>query len=81
MFRVSTYAYGASNKASIEKFPVAIMPSNLPNLRRLFVEARTEAEESAYSRNAFYNLGIFLSSIAIFSLVAQRMTPTSSGPA
>jgi len=27
-------------------------PSNLPNLRRLFVEARTEAEESAYSRNA-----------------------------
>lgn len=27
-------------------------PSNLPNLRRLFVEARSEAEESAYSRNA-----------------------------
>jgi hypothetical protein len=26
--------------------------ANLPNLRRLFVEARTEAEESAYSRNA-----------------------------
>jgi hypothetical protein len=26
--------------------------SNLPNLRRLFVEARTDAEESAYSRNA-----------------------------
>ncbi len=25
---------------------------NLPNLRRLFVEARTEAEENAYSRNA-----------------------------
>ncbi|KAI5253720.1 hypothetical protein E4T42_02753, partial [Aureobasidium subglaciale] len=31
-------------------------PSNLPNLRRLFVEARTEAEESAYSRNARYSL-------------------------
>jgi len=27
-------------------------PFNLPNLRRLFVEARTEAEESAYSRMA-----------------------------
>ena len=27
-------------------------PSNLPNLRRLFVEARSEAEESAYSRKA-----------------------------
>lgn len=27
-------------------------PSNLPNLRRLFVEARTDAEESEYSRNA-----------------------------
>ncbi|TVY93045.1 hypothetical protein LAWI1_G000617 [Lachnellula willkommii] len=26
--------------------------ANLPNLRRLFVEARTDAEESAYSRNA-----------------------------
>ncbi|OQO04058.1 hypothetical protein B0A48_10701 [Cryoendolithus antarcticus] len=38
------------------------MPSNLPNLRRLFVEARTEAEESAYSRNAFYNLVLFMSS-------------------
>ncbi|OCK88138.1 uncharacterized protein K441DRAFT_590521, partial [Cenococcum geophilum 1.58] len=48
--------------------------SNLPNLRRLFVEARTEAEESAYSRNAFYNLVLFMSSVAIFSLVAQRMT-------
>ncbi|OSS49290.1 hypothetical protein B5807_05789 [Epicoccum nigrum] len=51
----------------------ANMPSNLPNLRRLFVEARTDAEESAYSRNAFYNLVIFMSSIAGFSLVAQRM--------
>ena len=33
-------------------FTKAEQPSNLPNLRRLFVEARTEAEESAYSRNA-----------------------------
>ncbi|KAK6428400.1 hypothetical protein LTR95_015458 [Oleoguttula sp. CCFEE 5521] len=66
------------------------MPSNLPNLRRLFVEARTEAEESAYSRNAvrqsrdsssvhslivfqFYNLVLFMSSVALFSLMAQKM--------
>jgi hypothetical protein len=27
-------------------------PSNLPNLRRLFVDARSDAEESAYSRKA-----------------------------
>ncbi|KAI7504065.1 hypothetical protein KC367_g1333 [Hortaea werneckii] len=47
--------------------------SNLPNLRRLFVEARTEAEESVYSRNAFYNLALFMSSVAVFSLIAQRM--------
>ncbi|KAF2000535.1 hypothetical protein P154DRAFT_197041 [Amniculicola lignicola CBS 123094] len=51
------------------------MPSNLPNLRRLFVESRSEGEESAYSRNAFYNLVLFMSSVAIFSLVAQRVTP------
>lgn len=31
-------------------------PSNLPNLRRLFVESRTEAEESSYSRKA---VGVF----------------------
>ncbi|KAJ5334952.1 hypothetical protein N7541_004792 [Penicillium brevicompactum] len=66
--------------------------ANLPNLRRLFVEARTEAEENEYSRKAasrpvvssfhfadikqFYNLVLFISSVAIFSLTAQRM----SGP-
>jgi hypothetical protein len=67
--------------------------SNLPNLRRLFVEARSDAEESAYSRNAvslrvllmyiyiqtntdlaqFYNLVLFMSSVALFSLAAQKM--------
>lgn len=31
-------------------------PSNLPNLRRLFVEARSESEESAYSRKAVRSL-------------------------
>ncbi|KFX88820.1 hypothetical protein O988_08885 [Pseudogymnoascus sp. VKM F-3808] len=47
--------------------------SNFPNLRRLFVEARTDAEESTYSRTAFYNLVLFLSSVTVFSLVAQRV--------
>ncbi|TVY36811.1 hypothetical protein LSUB1_G003683 [Lachnellula subtilissima] len=51
--------------------------ANLPNLRRLFVEARTDAEESAYSRNAFYNIVLFMSSVAVVSLVAQRMNKTS----
>ncbi|OQE29663.1 hypothetical protein PENSTE_c002G02533 [Penicillium steckii] len=50
--------------------------ANLPNLRRLFVEARTEVEENEYSRTAFYNLVLFISSVAVFSLAAQRM----SGP-
>lgn len=56
--------------------------ANLPNLRRLFVEARTDAEESAYSRNAFYNLVIFMSSVAVFSLIAQRVSKgkTLGGP-
>ena len=31
---------------------MTVMQANLPNLRRLFVEARTEAEENEYSRNA-----------------------------
>ena len=64
--------------------------ANLPNLRRLFVEARTDTEESAYSRNAvsialkgnlicayllqFYNIVLFMSSVAVFSLVAQRVS-------
>lgn len=48
--------------------------ASLPNLRRLFVDARTEAEESSYSRNAFYNLILFMSSVAAFSLIAQRMS-------
>ncbi|KFY80390.1 hypothetical protein V499_00761 [Pseudogymnoascus sp. VKM F-103] len=47
--------------------------SNFPNLRRLFVEARTDAEESTYSRTAFYNLVLFLSSVTVFSLAAQRV--------
>ncbi|KGY15652.1 hypothetical protein PABG_11305 [Paracoccidioides brasiliensis Pb03] len=58
----------------IEDDPAHIQyEANLPNLRRLFVESRTEAEENEYSRNAFYNLVLFISSVAVFSLVAQRM--------
>ncbi|BCS22274.1 DUF5310 domain-containing protein [Aspergillus puulaauensis] len=53
--------------------------ANLPNLRRLFVEARSEAEENEYSRTAFYNLVLFLSSVAVFSLAAQRMSGSKLG--
>ncbi|CRL20507.1 unnamed protein product [Penicillium camemberti] len=55
------------------------LQANLPNLRRLFVEARTEAEENEYSRKAFYNLVLFISSVAIFSLTAQRMSGSKAG--
>lgn len=37
---------------SITMSLIASSKANLPNLRRLFVEARTDAEESAYSRTA-----------------------------
>ncbi|KAJ5115881.1 hypothetical protein N7492_006479 [Penicillium capsulatum] len=53
--------------------------ANLPNLRRLFVEARTEVEENEYSRTAFYNLVLFISSVAVFSLAAQRMSGSKAG--
>ncbi|KAJ5623240.1 hypothetical protein N7490_011845 [Penicillium lividum] len=55
-----------------------VFQANLPNLRRLFVEARTEVEENEYSRTAFYNLVLFISSVAIFSLTAQRMSGTKA---
>ncbi|KAJ6009225.1 hypothetical protein N7499_005354 [Penicillium canescens] len=58
---------------------VYVSMANLPNLRRLFVEARTEAEENEYSRTAFYNLVLFISSVAVFSLVAQRMSGPKAG--
>ncbi|KAJ5530763.1 hypothetical protein N7527_004156 [Penicillium freii] len=58
---------------------IAALMANLPNLRRLFVEARTEAEENEYSRKAFYNLVLFISSVAIFSLTAQRMSGPKAG--
>ncbi|RPA91138.1 hypothetical protein L873DRAFT_348124 [Choiromyces venosus 120613-1] len=48
----------------------------LPNLRKLFAASRSEQEESAYSRTAFYNLLFFVTSIAAFSYAAQRLAPT-----
>ncbi|KAJ0168567.1 hypothetical protein CTA2_4334 [Colletotrichum tanaceti] len=47
--------------------------ATLPNLRRLFIEARTDDEEREVSRKAFYNAVLFMSSVAVFSLIAQRM--------
>ncbi|KAJ5766935.1 uncharacterized protein N7511_004551 [Penicillium nucicola] len=65
---------------TLEAVPrLTYMQANLPNLRRLFVEARTEAEENEYSRTAFYNLVLFISSVAVFSLVAQRMSGPKTG--
>lgn len=66
--------------------------ASFPNLRRLFIEARSEDEERAVSRRAvgvpstgeivhihmlivdqFYNAVLFMGSVAVFSLVAQKM--------
>ncbi|KAK4096194.1 hypothetical protein N658DRAFT_436618 [Parathielavia hyrcaniae] len=47
--------------------------ASFPNLRRLFIEARTDNEERDVSRRAFYNAVLFLGSVAVFSLIAQRM--------
>ncbi|KAI5847255.1 hypothetical protein DFP73DRAFT_374200 [Morchella snyderi] len=50
----------------------------LPNLRKLFAASRSEQEESAYSRTAFYNLLFFVTSIAAFSFAAQRLAPAKN---
>jgi len=47
--------------------------ANFPNLRRLFIEARTDDEERGVSRKAFYNAVLFMGSVAVFSLIAHRM--------
>lgn len=44
------------HKILIESRLTFIVQANFPNLRRLFVEARTDAEESVYSRNAVSHL-------------------------
>ncbi|CAI0653585.1 unnamed protein product [Colletotrichum noveboracense] len=53
-----------------------VVKATLPNLRRLFIEARSDDEEREVSRKAFYNAVLFMSSVAIFSLIAQRMNAT-----
>ncbi|VUC23690.1 unnamed protein product [Clonostachys rosea] len=47
--------------------------ANFPNLRRLFIEARTDDEEREVSRKAFYNAVLFMGTIAVFSVIAQKM--------
>ncbi|AEO68329.1 uncharacterized protein THITE_2117800 [Thermothielavioides terrestris NRRL 8126] len=47
--------------------------ANFPNLRRLFIEARTDHEERDISRRAFYNAVLFLGSVTVFSLIAHKM--------
>ncbi|KAJ5801032.1 uncharacterized protein N7518_003100 [Penicillium psychrosexuale] len=70
---------GAKERKGVSDDQSCPQMANLPNLRRLFVEARTEAEENEYSRKAFYNLVLFISSVAIFSLTAQRMSRPKVG--
>lgn len=68
-----------------------LQQANFPNLRRLFIEARTDDEERAVSRKAvrtfrlqhvpcccanvhqFYNAVLFMGSVAVFSLIAQKL--------
>ena len=50
----------------------SVQPFNLPNLRRLFVEARTEAEENAYSRRAVRAFRRIESSSDIGSVLQSR---------
>jgi hypothetical protein len=44
--------------------------ANLPNLRRLFVEARTEAEENEYSRTAVCSHPPYLVQDSILNVIA-----------
>ncbi|ODV58033.1 Mco6p ASCRUDRAFT_39889 [Ascoidea rubescens DSM 1968] len=43
----------------------------LPNIRRIFVSFRTEEDERAYSRKAFFYLLGYLGAGIVFSLFAQ----------
>ncbi|KAG9250546.1 uncharacterized protein F5Z01DRAFT_677672 [Emericellopsis atlantica] len=47
--------------------------ANFPNLRRLFIESRTDNEERQVSRKAFYNAVLFMGSVAVFSVIAQKL--------
>lgn len=46
----------------------------IASVRRIFSSFRTEEEEKAYSRAAFFNLLGFLGSCVCFSFVAQRLS-------
>lgn len=46
----------------------------IASIRRIFASFRTEEEEKAYSRKAFFNLLGFLGSCVIFSFVAQKLS-------
>ncbi|QBM89428.1 hypothetical protein METSCH_D05000 [Metschnikowia aff. pulcherrima] len=46
----------------------------IASIRRIFTSFRTEEEEKAYSRSAFFNLLGFLGSCVIFSFVAQKLS-------
>ncbi|CAJ2509169.1 Uu.00g141950.m01.CDS01 [Anthostomella pinea] len=50
-----------------------VKQASFPNLRRLFIEARSDDEEREVSRRAFYNAVLFFGSVAVFGLVAQRL--------
>ncbi len=70
------------------------LQANFPNLRRLFIEARSDDEEKRFrerlyvafisvlteegfgyklTSQQFYNAVLFMGSVAVFSLIAQRM--------
>ncbi|EEB07386.1 hypothetical protein SJAG_05268 [Schizosaccharomyces japonicus yFS275] len=44
----------------------------LPNLRRIFMLFRSEEEERAYSRRAFYNFIGFICSGIVFSWMIRK---------
>ncbi|OBA21462.1 hypothetical protein METBIDRAFT_31982 [Metschnikowia bicuspidata var. bicuspidata NRRL YB-4993] len=46
----------------------------IASIRRIFTSFRTEEEEKAYSRHAFFNFLGFLGSCVIFSFVAQKLS-------
>ncbi|KAG6245931.1 hypothetical protein E4U22_006122, partial [Claviceps purpurea] len=58
--------------------PYSVSMANFPNLRRLFIEARTDDEERDVSRRAFYNAVLFMGSVAVFSLIAQKLNAGKS---
>ncbi|KAH8151246.1 uncharacterized protein LAJ45_04448 [Morchella importuna] len=71
-------SYNNSYLRVIKNGQLPMASFELPNLRKLFAASRSEQEESAYSRTAFYNLLFFVTSIAAFSFAAQRLAPAKN---